>query len=112
MKAQQLKHSPIVQSETAEVANSAVRVRVRTSPSVPADAVDARTAPATVAEETALARALFYWCSASTVAGVTVGGLVWDPMGALFGAVVGSLAGAVGVVVAAVVKGHPAPQRD
>jgi len=56
-------------------------------------------------EETALARLLFGWGTAATVVGMTAGGLLFDPVGALLGSVLGSAVGVVTVVIVVLVRG-------
>jgi hypothetical protein len=58
-------------------------------------------------EETALARLLFGWGTTATVVGMTLGGILFDPVGALLGAVVGSVVG-IGTVVMVVLARGPA----
>ena len=84
-------------AESEEVLSSGVRAqRVRLGPAAESDAH--------AAEETAIARLLFGWGSGFTVAGMIVGGLFFDPVGALLGAVGGSLLGALTVIATVVLR--------
>ena len=61
-------------------------------------------------EETVLARLLFGWDTAATACGLIVGGLFFDPVGAVVGAVVGSVAGVLSVLVVVAVRGRRSPE--
>lgn len=57
-----------------------------------------------IGEETALGRLLFGWGAGATIFGLIIGGLWFEPLGAVVGALVGSVVGVLTVVTAVLVR--------
>ena len=109
------------ENESAEVGSSGVRSDAASpevrGPEVQASGVrvtkkGAETAERDLGEETALGRLLFGWGAGATIFGLIIGGLWFEPMGAVVGALIGSVVGVLSVVsVVLVRRGLKAPNR-
>ena len=103
------------ESESGEVASSGVRADAEVNaPEVQSSGVRVtkKGAEALADEETALGRLLFGWGAGATIFGLIIGGLWFEPLGAVIGALVGSVVGVLTVVTVVLARrGLKAPNR-
>ena len=103
------------EGDTAEVDSSAVRSDAARSDGAKPEAQSSEVqvsgvrtkkgaASSPIDEETALARLLFGWGVAATVFGLIIGGLWFEPLGAVVGALSGSVIGVFTVVAVVLVR--------